>query len=80
MVWPACVQVMPWDQKTLLLLLKRSGAFNVNIFAQAAGAAAITDDDHVKKSRETNEAGKQYLYREFENGLKYTPTEANFIC
>ncbi len=54
--------------------------FNVNIFAQAAGAAAITDADHVRNSRETNESGKQYLYREFEKmGLKYTPTEANFI-
>lgn len=54
--------------------------FNVNILAQAAGVRAINDNDHVKASRELNEAGKKYLYEEFEKfGLKYTPTQANFI-
>ena len=54
--------------------------FNVNILAQAAGVAAINDDAHVKASRELNEAGKKYLYQEFAGlGLKYFPTEANFI-
>ena len=54
--------------------------FNVNILAQAAGTAAINDEAHVKASRELNEVGKSYLYREFQAmGLRYYPTQANFI-
>lgn len=54
--------------------------FNVNILAQTAAVAAINDDAHVTASRELNEEGKKYLYGEFERlGLRYTPTQANFI-
>lgn len=54
--------------------------FNVNILAQAAGVAAVDDDDHVRASGDNNEAGKKFLYQQFERlGLKYFPTEANFI-
>jgi len=54
--------------------------FNVNLLAQAAGTAALGDEAHVNASRELNEEGKKYLYGEFEAmGLKYFPTEANFI-
>lgn len=54
--------------------------FNVNLLAQAAGVRAINDLAHVRASRETNAAGKNYLYQEFDNlGLKYTPSETNFI-
>lgn len=54
--------------------------FNVNILAQAAAAAALKDEGHVKASRELNETGKAFLYGELERlKLKYFPTEANFI-
>ncbi len=54
--------------------------FNVNLLAQIAALAALDDNDHVKASQELNSAGKVYLYNEFEKmGLKYVPTEANYI-
>ncbi|MBC7325009.1 MAG: aminotransferase class I/II-fold pyridoxal phosphate-dependent enzyme, partial [Moorella sp. (in: Bacteria)] len=54
--------------------------FNVNLLAQAAALAALKDEAHLKKSREVNSEGKQYLYSQFaEMGLAYVPTEANFI-
>ncbi|NMA63989.1 MAG: histidinol-phosphate transaminase [Syntrophomonadaceae bacterium] len=54
--------------------------FNVNSLAQAAAAAALDDTEHLKRSRELNQQGKEYLYQEFEKmGLSYVPTETNFI-
>jgi len=54
--------------------------FNVNALAQAAAVAALDDREHLMKSRELNQAGKEYLYKEFgQMGLNYVPTEANFI-
>lgn len=54
--------------------------FNTNTIAQSAALAALRDDDHVRKSRETNEKGKQYLYKELTQlGLGYVPTQANFV-
>ncbi|QGP92400.1 Histidinol-phosphate aminotransferase [Neomoorella glycerini] len=54
--------------------------FNVNLLAQAAAIAALKDEAHLKKSREVNTEGKQYLYEQFTAlGLQYVPTEANFI-
>lgn len=67
--------------KNLIAAIERvREPFNVNLLGQAAATAAIWDQEHVRASRENNEAGKQYLYQEFEAlGLKYTPTAANFI-
>ncbi len=54
--------------------------FNTNSLAQAAALMALDDQEHVRRSIEINEQGKEYLYREFNRlGLKYLPTEANFI-
>jgi histidinol-phosphate aminotransferase len=54
--------------------------FNVNSPAQIAGLAALNDENHVKRSIEINAQGKEFLYAKFkEIGLKYIPTEANFI-
>ncbi len=54
--------------------------FNVNTPAQVGALAALDDQEHVQKSQALNSQGKQYLYREFERmGIKYVPTEANFI-
>jgi histidinol-phosphate aminotransferase len=54
--------------------------FNVNALAQVAAVAALSDLEHVTRSRQMNHAGKEQLYRGFEAlGLPYIPTEANFI-
>ena len=54
--------------------------FHVSSVSQVAALAALSDDAHVKRSQETNEAGKEFLYGVFsEMGLEYVPTYANFI-
>jgi len=54
--------------------------FNVNSVAQVGAIASLSDSDQVARSQAVNSAGKKYLYAEFDRmGLKYAPTEANFI-
>jgi histidinol-phosphate aminotransferase len=54
--------------------------FNTSTIAQKAATAALTDKAHVSRSRQVNEAGKEYLYRELGAlGLAFVPTEANFV-
>jgi histidinol-phosphate aminotransferase len=54
--------------------------FNTNTIAQRAAIAALRDSEHVAKSKSINETGKEYLYGELNSmGIKYVPTEANFI-
>jgi len=54
--------------------------FNVNSLAQVAALSALDDHAHVEKSRQINNEGKEYLYREFQNlPLNFVETEANFI-
>lgn len=54
--------------------------FNVNGLAQYAGMAALDDTEHIARSLETNRVGKAFLYKELKAlGLRYAPTEANFI-
>ncbi len=54
--------------------------FNTNSIAQKAALWALRDEGHIKSAKEINETGKTYLYKELDSlGLKYIPTEANFI-
>ena len=54
--------------------------FNASAVAQAAAAAALDDDEHVRRSRTVNEEGKKYISKAFEDlGLDYTPSHSNFI-
>lgn len=54
--------------------------FNVNLLAQVAARAALDDKEHLLASQKVNAEGKIYLYQQLEQmGLKYVPTEANFI-
>lgn len=54
--------------------------FAVNSLAQAAGLAALEDDEFCERSLAINNEGKAYLYREFDRlGLFYVPTYTNFI-
>jgi histidinol-phosphate aminotransferase len=54
--------------------------FNVATVAQAAAIAALDDDDHLRSTLEQGRESRAYWYSEFEAmGLKYVPTQANFI-
>lgn len=65
----------------LIALLERARQpFNVNAIAQAAAAAALTDDDFAERSRRENAQGLRQLEGGFrEMGLSYVPSVANFI-
>jgi histidinol-phosphate aminotransferase len=55
--------------------------FNVSRNAQAAAVAALDDKRHVVRSRQNNEAGKEFLYRELKklNKVFYLKSFANFV-
>lgn len=61
-------------------LWKVSPPFSVNKFAQIGAAAALDDREHVKKTLEMNEAGKNFLYQRFRKmSVDYIPSETNFV-
>jgi histidinol-phosphate aminotransferase len=54
--------------------------FNTSSLAQKAALFALKDEAHLKATKEMNELGRRFLYRELDAlGLKYVSTEANFI-
>jgi len=54
--------------------------FNVSSAAQKAGIAALGDAEHIRRSKELNREGLEYLSGEFGKlGIKFTPSFANFI-
>lgn len=54
--------------------------FNVNAVAQAAGVAALTDLEHIRRSKEVNSKGKASLYKAFDDmGVAYIPSQTNFV-
>ncbi len=54
--------------------------FNINSLAQAAGLAALSDDEHVRKTRQNNLDGRAYFEKELTHlGLEFVPSAANFI-
>ena len=54
--------------------------FTTNRLAQVAAAASLDDEEHFRKVLNSNQEGKEYLYKELKKlGLFYLPTEANFI-
>jgi histidinol-phosphate aminotransferase len=54
--------------------------FNANTLAQHAALAALRDETHARRSLKINNTGKKYLYSVFDKmGLRYLPTQANFI-
>lgn len=70
--------VMPEDIATVLKQVREP--FNVGLMAQAAALASLEDPDQVKRSLANNNAGKDFLYAQFEEmGLEYVPTQSNFI-
>ena len=54
--------------------------FAVNLLAQAAGIAAMSDMAFLHKTVAANDAGRRFLYAEFQRlGLRYLESHANFI-
>jgi histidinol-phosphate aminotransferase len=59
---------------------KASPPFSVNRFAQIGALAALDDKDHIKKTKEINEAGKRLLYEHLgKMSVFYIPSETNFV-
>jgi histidinol-phosphate aminotransferase len=54
--------------------------FNVNSLAQIAAYAALDDEEHVRRSKELNKEGLEYLERELKKiSLPFVPSFTNFI-
>lgn len=54
--------------------------FNTSILAQAAGTAALADEEFLQKTLETTWQGLKDLYACFADlGLEYVPSQANFV-
>jgi histidinol-phosphate aminotransferase len=65
---------------TLAPLLKIKTAFNVNSVAQAAGIAALSDDEFLRFTVGENRKGRQFLYGELRRlGLPHAESHTNFI-
>ena len=55
-------------------------SFSVSVVAEAAGLAAIRDENHIRKTVENNAVGAAWLMERFsELGIRAVPTSANFI-
>lgn len=68
------------DPRLCEVLEKLRRPFNTNAVAQAAAVAALEDEGHLERTRETVHAGRAYLYRRLtELGLKYVPSVTNFV-
>jgi histidinol-phosphate aminotransferase len=54
--------------------------FNTSAVAQVAALAALSDDEHVARSRDVNESGKTTLVAELRKmGVEVVPSQANFV-
>jgi histidinol-phosphate aminotransferase len=68
------------DADAIALMSRIRQPFNVNALAQVAALAALDDESHVMECVRMIEAGRHYLYDEFNAlGIKYVPSRANFI-
>jgi histidinol-phosphate aminotransferase len=62
------------------ILQKARQPFNVNAIAQVGALAALTDDEHMNKTKALNAEGLAFYHRAFaERGLEFVPSVANFI-
>ena len=68
------------DADCLALMNRIRQPFNVNALGQVAALAALEDESHTLECVRMIEAGRHYLYDEFNGlGVKYVPSRANFI-
>lgn len=62
------------------VLQKTRQPFNANGIAQAGALAGLLDEDHMRRTRELTDAGRNHLQAEFSAmGLTFVPSVANFI-
>jgi len=55
-------------------------SFSISVVAEAAGLAAIRDENHIRKTVENNAVGAAWLMERFQElGIRAVPTSANFI-
>lgn len=68
------------SENVATLLQKARQPFNVNAIAQAGALAALSDTNHIVRTREVNKAGMAFYEKAFaERGLEYVPSYANFV-
>lgn len=68
------------EPEVLEPLNKIKEPFAVNLIAQEAGIAALSDQTYAHKTVCANREGRQYLYREFSRlGLFYLESHTNFV-
>ncbi|HEX4604094.1 MAG TPA: histidinol-phosphate transaminase [Candidatus Angelobacter sp.] len=68
------------DPELLRTFARVRNSFSISVVAEAAGLAAIRDEDHIHKTVENNAAGAAWLMERFaEIGVHAVPTSANFI-
>lgn len=68
------------SQELVSWILRAKEPFNVNVLAQIGARAALDDFEHVRRSIEVNEEGKEYLCQKFdERGYSYSQSGGNFI-
>jgi histidinol-phosphate aminotransferase len=54
--------------------------FNVSSLAAAAAEAALDDEEHVQRSKEINDEGREYLTKELEAmDIEVVPSVTNFL-
>ena len=62
------------------VLQKTRQPFNVNGIAQVAALAALSDDEHLRRTKQVVDDGRAYLEKEFRGmNLKFTPSAGNFV-
>lgn len=62
------------------VLQKTRQPFNANAIAQAGAAAGIADAEHMRRTRELTQEGRDYLQDAFASmGLEFVPSFANFV-
>ena len=68
------------DPELIRMLYRVRPPFDVSVIAQSAALAALEDFDFVASTLNVNQSGKKYLYSRFDKlGLRYVPTQTNFI-
>ena len=68
------------EPEVISYMLRAKEFFNVNGVAQAAGLAALEDEDHYRKSREFIIGERRFLESELgKRGLRFVPSQTNFI-
>jgi len=68
------------DADCIALMNRIRQPFNVNALGQVAALAALEDESHTLECVRMIEAGRHYLYDEFNAlGVRYVPSRANFI-